>query len=117
MTTLATNAPLVPDVMAYLTAAGLDVSDTTAVMTAMGAEMRDQANRLRFPTDTIGDPTYDEALTEALYRRIAHNLAVRKLPLGLQAAITDGAVATNVVGGTDAEVRRLEAPYRRRSVG
>jgi hypothetical protein len=60
---------------------------------------------------------YPDDLVEALYRRVAHNLALRALPLGIQAAFADSAVATNRVGGTDAEVRRLEGPYRKRIVG
>lgn len=56
-------------------------------------------------------------LVEALYRRVAHTLALRALPLGFQATVSEGGVATNSVGGTDAEVRRLEAPYRRLVVG
>jgi hypothetical protein len=60
---------------------------------------------------------YNPALLEALCRRVAHNLAVRALPLGLQATIGDGAALATRVGGTDAEVRRLEAPYRKLVVG
>ena len=44
---------------------------------------------------------------------MAHNLALRALPLGVQASISDMAVATTRVGGLDAEVARLEAPYRK----
>ena len=58
------------------------------------------------------DP-YGAALDEALCRRVAHNLALRALPLGLQASISDMAIATNRVGGLDAEVARLEGPHRK----
>jgi hypothetical protein len=60
---------------------------------------------------------YPEDLTEALYRRVAHNLSMRALPLGIQANISEMAVSTTRVGGLDAEVARLEAPYRKRVVG
>lgn len=56
-------------------------------------------------------------LAEALNRRVAHNLALRNLPLGVQASISEGGVATNKVAGLDAEVAVKEAPYRRVVVG
>lgn len=56
-------------------------------------------------------------LTEALCRRVAHNLALRNLPLGVQASVTEAAIAQTRVGGTDAEVSRLEAPFRKLAVG
>lgn len=86
--------------------------DQAAIDQALAAEAADQAARCRI-TDTDPQP----ALVEALCRRVAHNLAIRALPLGVQATITDAAVATVSVGGLDAEVRRLEAPHRKRVVG
>jgi hypothetical protein len=111
--------PSVTDCETYLG----DVSWTTAEITsAYNAE--DKAQRARCTIPTVTDPVtlvvsedYPEDLIEALYRRVAHNLALRGLPLGVQASITDGAVATTQVGGTDAEVRRLEGPYRKRVTG
>lgn len=50
-------------------------------------------------------------LQEALFRRVAHNLGNRALPLGMQATLTETQLLTTGVGGTDAEVARLEAPY------
>lgn len=109
------GAPAPEDVVAYL---GTDLSwEAEEVATALDAEATDQLNRCRFPRDLTGEPLFTPALAEALCRRVAHNLAVRSLPLGLQATLTDGAVATNQVGGSDAEVRRLEGPYRKRAVG
>lgn len=52
-------------------------------------------------------------LAEALKRRVARNLAMRSLPLGVQ---SDELGATRV-GSVDPEVRRLEGPYRRLAVG
>ena len=97
------------DVRAYL---GPDVSwDDSAIQDALAAETAAQAAVCRIPDPCPAD------LVEALLRRVAHNLAVRALPLGVQASIAEGAIATNYVGGTDAEVRRLEAPHRKRVVG
>lgn len=87
--------------------------DDASISAAYAAEIAAQARVCRVPTE--GD--YPADLTEALFRRVAHNLALRALPLGLQASMTDGAVAQTRVGGTDAEVRRLEAPFRKLVVG
>lgn len=87
---------------------------------ALAAEIAAQAAVVRFPADPLPpEPPapYPADLAEALFRRVSHNLAVRRLPLGVQANISEMAVATTRVGGTDAEVRRLEAPYRRMAVG
>lgn len=64
-----------------------------------------------------GVPFYPDDLTEALCRRVAVNLAIRALPLGLSSAMSEAYVSQSRVGGGDREVKRLEAPYRRRSVG
>ena len=69
---------------------------------AYAAEVADQSSRCRV------DP-YNDALAEALLRRVKRNLAMRALPLGVQ---TDELGATRI-GSTDPEVRRLEGPYRR----
>lgn len=111
------TAPALADVLGYL---GDNTSWTEDEITAaLAAETAAQAAVVRFPADpeAPADPLpYPADLAEALFRRVAHNLALRALPLGVQASITDAAVATNFVGGTDAEVRRLEAPYRKRVV-
>lgn len=89
---------------------GTEVSWTDAAITdAVAAESAAQAAVCRLPDTT----DYPADLMEALCRRVAHNLAVRALPLGVQATITDAAALNTYVGGTDAEVRRLEAPYRK----
>jgi hypothetical protein len=92
--------------------------DESTFTDALEAECVSQAARCRIPTVT--DPVtlvvtldYPADLVEALYRRVAHNLALRGLPLGVSPTITDGAVAATRVGGLDAEVGRLEAPYRK----
>lgn len=64
------------------------------------AEVTDQATRCRVAI-------YNDALAEALCRRISRNLAMRNLPLGV--VIDD--VGSTRIGSTDPEVRRLEAPY------
>ena len=107
------------DAMNYLLGTGVPVESLNAPDFAdiFWGERRDQLNRCRFTVDDSGKPIYTGALREALFRRCAHALALQALPLGVQASISDGAVATNYVGGTDAEVKRLEAPYRKLTVG
>lgn len=85
----------------------------TAVAEAYAAELGAQADTCRLPADGA----YPPALVEALGRRVAHNLAVRELPLGVQATVSDMAVATRSVGGLDPEVRRLEGPHRKMLIG
>lgn len=70
------------------------------------AEVADQARRCRV------DP-YNEALAAALLRRVQRAMAMRNLPLGV---LQDESGATRL-GSTDPEVRRLEAPYRKVTVG
>jgi hypothetical protein len=68
------------------------------------AEVAAQATRL-----TIPDPITDD-LVEALYRRVAVNLAKRSIPVGI---VGFGEAGAGVRLGTDdPEIRRLEAPYR-----
>jgi len=110
--------PSIADVNAYL---GTEHSWTPAqVSAALAAETAAQARACRLPADPPAPaaPTpYPADLAEALCRRVAHNLALRALPLGVSANISEMSVATTKVGGTDAEVRRLEAPYRKLVIG
>jgi len=106
------TAPDVSDVLDYLG----DGSSWSLeqVSSAYAAERAAQASVCNVPGE---DATWPGDLAEALARRVAHNLALRSLPLGLQSAMSEMAIATTRVGGTDAEVRRLEGPWRRRVVG
>lgn len=110
--------PALPVVTAYLRQHGGSWGEPD-VKAALAAETAAQARRVRLPVDPDPeDPQpYPDDLAEALCRRVAHNLALRALPLGVQASITDGAVATTRVGGSDAEVARLEAGYPRLVMG
>lgn len=107
---MATTVPDLPAVKAWLTAAGLLGSwGDTAVGEALAAETTAQAAAVK----ASAIEAYSDDLREALCNRVARNLALRPLPLGVQANITDQAVATTRVGGLGAEVRRLEGPYRK----
>ncbi|GAB7003919.1 hypothetical protein JCM18899A_13910 [Nocardioides sp. AN3] len=104
------GAPEVADVQAYLASVGMSQGTLTdaELEAVLYAEIQDQLNRLR-----IHEYTY--ALLEAACRRVARNLAVRPLPLGVQPTVSDAGVVTAYIGSSDPEVRRLEAPYRKRS--
>lgn len=99
-------APSVEDVQIYL---GSNAPDETKVTSAYNAEKSAQASICDVPADGADWPA---DLAEALMRRVAVNLAVRPLPLGTQASITEAAIGITRVGGGDREVDRLEAPYR-----
>lgn len=106
------SAPTIVTVKSYL---GTDHSWSDDDLTgALIAEKAAQARRCRVPQD---DAVWPADLAEALYRRIAANLANRALPLGVSTTLSDMNAATTRVGGLDREVRRLEAPWRKVSVG
>lgn len=106
------SAPTILSVKTYL---GDDHSWSDDDLTgALIAEKAAQSRRCRVPID---DAPWPADLAEALYRRIASNLANRALPLGVSTTLSDMNAATTRVGGLDREVRRLEAPYRKVSVG
>lgn len=108
---MALTPPTLPEITTYL---GTSHSwGASAIAEAYEAEIEAQANVCRLPADGA----YPKPLRDALGRRVAHNLAVRDLPLGVQATVSDMAVATRQVGGLDPEVRRLEAPYRKMLIG
>ena len=100
--------PDLPAVKAYL--GDTHTWGDSEIAEALAAETAAQSRACRIPD---GTDAYPADLDEALCRRVAHNLAVRALPLGVQANVSDMAVATTRVGGMDAEVRRLEGPWRR----
>jgi hypothetical protein len=106
-------APTPEEVTTYLADSGTDWT-AEQIAAAYAAEKAAQASVCKVPLDTDAWPA---DLSEALFRRVAHNLALRALPLGVAPSVTDGAVAIARPGGTDAEVRRLELPYRKRPVG
>lgn len=76
---------------------------------AIAAETAAQSDCCRIPA------AYPVALSQALKRRVARNLALRGLPLAVLQGDGDGGNLT--LPGRDVEVRRLEAPYRKRKVG
>lgn len=95
----------VPDVEAVAAYLGKEASDPK-VVDAYAAEVAAQASTCRV------EPYVDD-LGQALKRRVARNLAMRGVPLGVQMSEVGG----TFLGRNDPEVRRLEAPYRKLPVG
>jgi hypothetical protein len=103
------TAPTTGDVETYLG----DTSYTTEELgLALAAEKAAQAARCRVPAD---DAAWPADLVEALCRRVARNLALRGIPLAVLQG--DAEVGSLIPPGRDPEVRRLEGPHRRITVG
>lgn len=101
-------APTTEDVQAYLASIGL--TPTAEVLTdAYQAEVSAQAAVCDMPAE---DATWPGDLANALKRRVAVNLTVRGLPLGVQTSLSEAAFGVTRVGGGDREIDRLEGPFR-----
>lgn len=79
------------------------------VASALAAETAAQERKCR-----IDNPIQPD-LKEALCRRVARNLALRQLPIMVMRG--DAESGPLVAPGSDAEVRRLEAPHRKLILG
>lgn len=101
--------PTVDDAVDYLGDNWAEDADTATVQSALNAEAAAQRARCKVPA------LYPADLREALLRRVMRNLAMRGLALAIERGDAESGPA--VVPGNDPEVRRLEAPYRRRTVG
>jgi hypothetical protein len=101
------SRPDLSAVMAYLG----DTSHSDAeVADALAAEQVAQARACVLPADFPAD------LGQALKRRVARNLAARAVPVATYTSFEGGGTSTRLPK-YDAEVVRLEAPYRRLAVG
>lgn len=95
-----------PDDLGYL---GENSWTDAEIQDALDAETVVQRGVCRVPA------TYPDNLRQALMRRVAVNLARRKLPLMVLRG--DAEAGNTVPPSRDSEVRRLEAPNRRLKVG
>lgn len=98
-----------PDVDDYRAYAGETSATDAEIQQALDQEQAAQFGVCRVPA------TYPADLQGALMRRVQRALAIRHLPLAVRES-TDGE-SQIVVPGRDPEVRRLEAPYRKVTVG
>lgn len=99
-TTAGTSMPTIADVDAYLGENSWEPDDLQAALDAESAAQR--------ATCRVA-AVYPADLREALLRRVARNLALRRNPLGQP----QGDAEFNFIPGRDPEVRRLEAPHRK----
>lgn len=98
-------------VRSYLSESGEQWSDEE-LTGALAAEQFAQARACRI------DP-YSPDLLESLKRRVARNLAMRVIPIGIAsgASFQTTGVGTKGFGNRDPEIRRLEGPYRKVPIG
>lgn len=101
--------PVLADVQEYLTVSGQAGSwDVSELTRALAAEDAAQSRMCRRP---LVDADWGDDLSEALLRRVARNLAMRKAPLGLTQS--SGELEATRISGVDPEIRRLEGPHRK----
>jgi hypothetical protein len=92
------------------------IVDDPALQQVVDAELVIQATKCRLPTDETGAPLpLPPDLVQALYRRVAREIAARDLPLGMLGAETDFGPAR--LSRFDAEIERLEGSRRIMVVG
>lgn len=102
--------PTLAEVQAYLASAGPQSWQAADVAGALAAELAAQARVCRVPAQ------YPADLREALFRRVARNLAARAVPVSSFTSFEGGATSTRVPT-KDPEIARLEGPFRRLAVG
>lgn len=102
-------APTAAEVEDYLGPTSYTLEELGEVL---AAEKVAQARRCRVPAD---DADWPADLTEALKRRCARNLGLRGVPLAVLQG--DAEVGSLIPPGRDPEVRRLEGPHRRITLG
>lgn len=106
--------PAVSDVRAWCQISAASLTDAQ-LQQVVDAEQANQALYCRVPT--TGDPpvldpsSWPAALSQAIYRRVAREVAGRGVPLGLVGDPASEAGALRLAT-FDAEVERLEGPYR-----
>lgn len=104
--TAAAGMPTLAETKEYL---GATSFADPLITNALAAESSAQRSICKVPA------SYPADLREALLRRVARNLAMRGLPIAVLRG--DSEAGSTVLPGRDPEVRRLEAPYRKRVVG
>jgi hypothetical protein len=81
------------------------------IQDALDAEAAAQRRVCRVPAD------YPDDLRQALLRRVARNLSMRRLALALARGDAEAGSSDIVLSGSDPEVRRFERPFRKLIVG
>ena len=105
------SPPPVDDVRAWIKVPATLLTDEQLAQ-VVNAEALIQARLCRVPADPDALPP---DLVQAIYRRVAREVAARGIPLGMLAA--DAEFGTARLGRFDAEIERLEGPNRKFIVG
>jgi len=108
--TTAGEMPDLAEVKAYLSTNGETSALDASITEALNAEAAAQRRVCDVPA------VYPDDLREALKRRVARNLAARAVPVA-QITSFDGTNVSTRVTRYDAEVDRLEGPFRKVDVG
>lgn len=104
--TTTAELPTAAQVEAYLSTSGATSAPIATIAEALAAETDAQRRRCDIP------PAYPNDLAEALKRRVARNLAARSVPIA-QVTTFEGGTSSARVTRYDAEVDRLEGPFRK----
>jgi hypothetical protein len=99
--------PTIDDVRAYLSSSGLSGWAGDEVEAALAAEKAAQARACVVPEDDEDD--WPPELSEALRRRVARNLSLRRRPMGLEIS----EMGATRITGRDVEIARLESGHRK----
>lgn len=116
-TTAATAMPTLidlrgdPEVEGDLGYLGPNSFTDAAIQDALDAEAAAQRRVCNVPA------AYPDDLRQALLRRVARNLSMRKLTLALARGDAEAGSSDIVLGGNDPEVRRFERPHRKLVMG
>jgi hypothetical protein len=114
--TAAADTFLDTDTSSEVTGTGIPVGATiTAYISSSSVTISANATASGSVTATIAE-AWPADLGEALKRRVQRNLSMKSLPLGLQSGASEAGQWTIRVG-SDPEVKRLEAPFRKLTVG
>lgn len=105
-TVAGTAMPDIADLDAYLKTHSATDDE---LQDALDAEAANQRKVCKVPA------AYSADLRQALLRRCARNLAMRRIPLAVLQG--DAETGSTTLPGSDPEVRRFERPYRRLKVG
>jgi hypothetical protein len=104
---LRASPPPLDDVRAWIKVPATILTDEQ-LQQVIAAEALIQARLCRVPQDPEALPP---DLVQAIYRRVAREVAARGVPLGMLGA--DAEYGTARLGRFDAEIQRLEGPSRK----